>query len=120
MITLDKKDPCTTRPVDTSIPNIPQGEMGVKDDGQKPRMNLIDPEWELDVARGLTAGAAEYGVDNWKLVNPERYIAAAMRHLNAMRRNEIMDAKTGIPHAALASCNLMFLHNLTKGVEDEL
>ncbi len=120
MITLDKKDPCTTRPVDTSIPNIPQGEMGIKHDAEKPRMNLIDPEWELDVARALTVGAEDYGTDNWKLVNPQRYIAATMRHLNAMRRNERIDAKTGIPHAALASCNLMFLHNLTKGVEDEL
>jgi len=84
---------------------------GQKYDMAKPRMDLIDPDFELSLARVLTFGANKYGANNWQdLEDAEhRYMAACMRHLNRMRRGEWYDRDSGHPHVIHAACNLMFL-----------
>lgn len=84
---------------------------GKKHDADKPRMELIPPHAELLLAEVLTLGAARYGDDNWRKVpNMERrYIAAAMRHINAYRRGESLDPDSGLPHLAHAMCSLAFI-----------
>ncbi|WP_417315668.1 dATP/dGTP diphosphohydrolase domain-containing protein [Cycloclasticus pugetii] len=86
-------------------------EAGVKYDTGKPAMNLIPPNIELEVARVLTFGAEKYGPENWRLVQDarNRYMAAAMRHISAMRRGYVLDDESGISHAAHAICCLMFM-----------
>jgi hypothetical protein len=85
---------------------------GVKFDGDKPRMGLIPPMIEVEVADVLTFGAAKYPQpDNWKRVEGRewRYVDAALRHLNAHRQGEKRDPETGKLHLAHAICCLMFL-----------
>ena len=87
---------------------------GNKDDADKARFDLIDPEFLEDTAIVLTEGAKEYGDYNWTKVGRERYIAAAYRHLNALHKGEEIDPKSGRHHGAHLACNAMFLHWLGK------
>jgi hypothetical protein len=87
---------------------------GVKFDKQKVRWDLIHWQTYEDVAKVLTFGAVKYSDDNWKKVlrgerGPDRYFAAAMRHLVAWKKGEIIDPESGLPHLAHAQCCLMFL-----------
>lgn len=43
------------------------------------------------------------------LVEPSRYIAAAMRHFEAYRKGEKDDPESGMPHLWHCACNIMFL-----------
>jgi len=84
---------------------------GRKDDQEKPRFDLIEPQFERKLAEVLTSGAARYGDENWKKV-PEgrpRYYAALRRHLQAWREGELLDPETRKPHLIHAACCLMFL-----------
>ncbi len=85
---------------------------GSKHDEGKPRFDLIDPEFELLLARVLTKGAETYGDNNWQdLEDAEhRYLAACRRHINKFSRGEILDRDSGLPHVVHAACNLMFLN----------
>ena len=84
---------------------------GVRYDGEKPRMHLIPPLIEEDTARVLTFGAQKYSEDNWRKVPDleNRYLSAALRHINAIKRGEEFDEESGRTHAAHAICCLMFL-----------
>lgn len=85
---------------------------GVKHDGDKPRMGLIPPRIEVEVADVLTYGAKKYpAADNWKQVPDlqQRYVDAALRHINSWRQGEKVDPETGKLHVAHAICCLMFL-----------
>lgn len=85
--------------------------VGAKHDSGKPRMDLIPPHAEKLMAEVLTFGAKKYSPENWRLVSDlrSRYIAAAMRHINAWRIGEEDDPETGLPHLAHAMCNLAFI-----------
>lgn len=87
---------------------------GNKDDVGKPRFDLIDPEFHLEVAEVLTEGAKKYGDYNWTKVERDRYIAAAHRHLNALHRGETHDEESGNSHASHLACNAMFIFWLDK------
>jgi len=84
---------------------------GEKHDNGKPMLDLIPPLMELEVGAVLTFGAEKYSIDNWRQVPDlrRRYIAAAMRHINALRRGETLDPESGQHHAAHAATCLMFL-----------
>lgn len=63
----------------------------------------------------LQHGAAKYGENNWQKVEPRsRYIAAALRHLNAHQQGERNDPETGLSHLAHATCCLLFLLHFEK------
>ena len=48
--------------------------------------------------------------DNWRNVEPERYVAALMRHLCKFLRNPRgVDEESGIPHLFHMACNIAFL-----------
>lgn len=83
---------------------------GRKDDGGKPRHDLIPPELNDAVARVLTFGADKYGERNWeKGMRWGRPFAALMRHLWAWWRGEARDRETGMSHLWHAACCLTFL-----------
>ena len=86
-------------------------EAGQKRDSAKPRMDLIPPLMEMEVARVLTFGAEKYSANNWRQVPDlqQRYIAAAKRHINAIQQGEEIDPESGLRHAAHAVCCLMFI-----------
>ena len=85
-------------------------EPGWKQDGGKPRMDLIAPEMLFGVAEVLRFGAAKYAERNWENgMSWGRCFGALMRHLWAWWRGEAKDAETGFSHLWHAACCLMFL-----------
>lgn len=85
----------------------------VKHDAGKLRFDLIDHEFEAELAAVLTHGAAKYADNNWQNAGHgearARYYAAFRRHALAWRRGEEIDADSGLPHLACMACCLMFL-----------
>lgn len=84
---------------------------GQKFDTGKPIIGAIPPHAELAVARVMTFGAQKYARDNWRKIDdiPTRYMDAALRHLNAVRRGEMVDPESGEHHLAHAACCILFM-----------
>ena len=97
--------------------NSVEPTLGVKYDSEKPRFDLIPPTSEELLAKVLTFGARKYSPGNWAYVDnaEQRYLAAALRHINAHRRGEVFDEETGEPHLAHAMCCLAFILELEHG-----
>jgi hypothetical protein len=84
---------------------------GIKYDGEKPRTDLLDPDFLLGVSRVLTFGAKKYSAHNWRGgINYSRLIAAILRHTFAILKGEDIDPETGELHTAHLGCEVMFLH----------
>jgi hypothetical protein len=85
--------------------------LGLKYDTDKPKMHLIPPLMEEEVAKVLTFGAQKYGPENWRTLDDlhNRYISAALRHINSIKKGDVYDEESGLTHAAHAVCCLMFL-----------
>lgn len=84
---------------------------GVKFDNNKVRPTLMMRSLSKSVRavqEVLEFGAKKYAPDNWKLVEPERYDDAALRHIQAYLSGEQDDPETGKPHLAHALCCLFF------------
>ncbi len=85
----------------------------VKHDSGKLRFDLLDHEFEAELADVLTHGAGKYADNNWQNANPpeakRRYYAALRRHLLAYLRGEVTDPDSGKPHLACIGVNVMFL-----------
>lgn len=82
---------------------------GLKFDSGKLRPGLIPPEVIRAVAEVMTYGAKKYSADNWKQVDPERYIDALWRHYLAWKTGEEKDAESGLSHVAHFATNALFL-----------
>lgn len=85
----------------------------VKHDNGKARYDLIDADFEQELAEVLTHGATKYTDNNWQNARVgearARYYAAFRRHTAAWRRGEELDPDSGLPHLVHAACCLMFL-----------
>lgn len=93
--------------------NLPDG--AIKYDGEKPRMDLLDPLALEGLATVLTFGAQKYAAHNWrKGIANTRLIAAMLRHLFAIMRGEDIDPESGLPHIDHVGCCWMFLSNNMK------
>lgn len=84
---------------------------GTKHDSGKPQFSLIPQRALLEVAKVVTFGAETYGVENWKDVPDleQRFTDAALRHMNAYLRGELLDQQTKLYHLACAITSLMFV-----------
>lgn len=82
-----------------------------KYDHDKPRLDLVPPGIIEAVGYIRTYGMHKYGnSEGWKMVEPERYRAALMRHLcEYLRDPESIDAESGYPHLWHIACNVAFL-----------
>jgi len=89
---------------------------GLKFDGGKNRLDLIQPEFIFGVGKVLTFGAKKYKADSWQEVEDgvNRYYSALLRHLFAWRSGEFFDKESKLPHLYHVACNVMFLIFLTK------
>lgn len=85
--------------------------IGTKHDQGKPILGAVPPHAELAVGRVLTFGAEKYARGNWDKVedHENRYMDAALRHLNAHRRGELTDGESGESHLAHAACCILFM-----------
>lgn len=85
-------------------------EPGWKQDGGKPRMDLIAPEMLVGTANVLAFGAAKYSERNWERgMSWGRCFGALMRHMWAWWAGADADPETGYSHLHHAACCLMFL-----------
>jgi pyrimidine deaminase RibD-like protein len=93
--------------------NIEVVEEFMKFDGDKVRYDLVPPSAIKAMADVLTFGARKYKPNNWQnCKEPERYLAAMYRHLEAWRQGEINDQDSGMSHLAHAMTNLAFMLEL--------
>lgn len=84
-----------------------------KADNGKTRLDLVSPTFIEAVGKIRTFGVQKYGdSDSWAKVEPKRYMAALLRHINAYRMGEEIDKESGMSHLWHAACNLMFLIDL--------
>jgi len=93
---------------------------GVKHDYGKTRYNLLPPRALKEVADVLTFGAEKYAVGNWRYVDEphDRYLSAAMRHIEEYRSGTTPDDETSLHHLAHAICCLMFITDIDLPEED--
>lgn len=85
----------------------------MKYDSGKLRYSLVPPKSIAAIADILTYGAVKYAPDNWRLcTDPDRYVDALYRHLEAWRSGEATDVESGKSHLAHALTNLVFIYEL--------
>jgi len=93
-------------------PPIVVGTPFKKHDSNKPRFSLVPQEALDELIKALEYGAQKYDEDpqdpNWAKGETPRYLDAAMRHIMAYRRGEIIDPESQIAHLTLAMTNLTF------------
>jgi hypothetical protein len=84
---------------------------GNKYDADKLDWSLLPIKSMQSVIQVLQHGAKKYAPGNWKHVQDarRRYKNAAARHVMAMLDREWLDTESGLPHAAHAACNCLFL-----------
>lgn len=86
-------------------------KIGLKDDKDKLRLDLIPPFVILELGKTLTYGAKKYKPNSWQNVPGGRdtHYAAAMRHILAWRQGELYDKESGLMHLTHALSNIMFM-----------
>lgn len=93
---------------------------GVKYDEDKLRYDLIDVDFEEEMAKVITEGAKKYAPNSWQNVEDarNRYYAALRRHVAAVRKGEFRNAEDGdVSHFAQIAINAMFLYVLETKLE---
>ena len=84
-----------------------------KYDFNKPRPTLVPPSLMMAVAEVREYGCKKYtDPNNWRLVEPQRYLDALYRHLLAHLAGERRDQESGLPHLWHLACNIAFLIDL--------
>lgn len=90
-------------------------EKAIRYDNEKPRMDLIDPDFLEGLAKVLTFGARKYSPNNWRNgFYYSRVISSIYRHLIAFQRGEDCDPESGESHLYHLGCNVMFLAGIQK------
>lgn len=95
---------------------------GLKNDQEKPRMDLVPAGATTEIAKVFTFGAKKYAEHNWRNgFKYSRLIAALERHIAAFKENEDMDPESGLYHMGHAGCCVMMLleHQLKGYGEDD-
>lgn len=88
-----------------------------KADAGKERVSLVPAEVVRAIARVREYGNKKYPGDknNWKSVEPERYVDALGRHYLAYIEDpKGVDAESGLPHLWHIACNAAFLCELDR------
>lgn len=84
-----------------------------KYDTGKPKLSMLPVNVKAEVARVLEFGALKYGRDNWSgCEDSNRYIDAALRHIDAYIGGNKLDSESGLNHLAHAISNLMFVYEI--------
>ena len=85
-------------------------DQSAKADKGKLELSLVNPELVKAVAEVRMYGTEKYGDgENWRKVEPKRYVDALYRHLLAYIEGDEVDEESGLSHLAHMACNLSFL-----------
>lgn len=88
---------------------------GVKNDQEKPRVDLLDPLALEGIAAVLAFGAKKYAAHNWRGgISYSRLIGATLRHTFELLKGNDIDDESGLPHVDHLGCCWMFLSNMMK------
>lgn len=94
---------------DTLVTPGASGQMFRFNSGKIP-VSLVPASYTAYCTAGLAYGALKYAEHNWRRGGKWTKVYESMqRHLDAFREGEDIDAESGLPHLALAGCNLAFL-----------
>ena len=90
-----------------------------KADSGKIRPTLVPASLVTAVANVREYGCKKYhDPENWKRVEPQRYLDALYRHLLAYLSGEKNDKESGLPHLWHMACNIAFLVDLERKDEE--
>lgn len=85
-------------------------DQSAKADKGKLELSLVNPELVKAVAEVRMYSTEKYGdSENWRKVEPKRYVDALYRHLLAYIEGNEVDEESGLSHLAHMACNLSFL-----------
>ena len=90
-----------------------------KADSGKIRPTLVPASLVMAVANVREYGCKKYhDPENWKKVEPQRYLDALYRHLLAYLSGEKNDKESGLPHLWHMACNIAFLVDFERKDEE--
>lgn len=85
-------------------------DQSAKADKGKLELSLVNPELVKAVAEVRMYGTKKYGdSENWRKVEPKRYVDALYRHLLAYIEGNEVDEESGLSHLSHMACNISFL-----------
>lgn len=85
-------------------------DQSAKADKGKLELSLVNPELVKAVAEVRMYGTEKYGdSENWRKVEPKRYVDALYRHLLAYIEGNEVDEESGLSHLSHMACNISFL-----------
>lgn len=85
-------------------------DQSAKADKGKLELSLVNPQLVKAVAEVRMYGTKKYGdSENWRKVEPKRYVDALYRHLLAYIEGEEVDEESGLSHLSHMACNISFL-----------
>lgn len=92
-----------------------------KDDKGKLKLSLVPTQIIRDIAQVREYGCEKYlDPDNWKQVHLVQYIDAFYRHwLKFIENPNAIDEESGIQHYKHCACNLAFICEMLKEVNNE-
>lgn len=92
-------------------------DQSAKADAGKPRLSLVPLQVIFDIAQVREYGNEKYGdPNNWKLVEMQRYVDAALRHFfKFVQDPKGKDEESGIEHYKHLACNIAFICEMMAG-----
>lgn len=110
-IAVAKKNSKVYEPIEIEKPTeLIKTDRVAKADKGKIQPTLVSPDLVKAVAEVRMFGTEKYhDPDNWKEVEPQRYLDALYRHLLAYIGGEERDLESGLSHLAHMGCNISFL-----------
>lgn len=92
------------------LARISNTDQSAKADKGKLELSLVNPQLVKAVAEVRMYGTNKYGdSENWRKVEPKRYVDALYRHLLAYIEGKEVDEESGLSHLAHMACNISFL-----------
>ena len=92
------------------VANRTTKDQSAKADKGKLELSLVNPQLVKAVAEVRMYGTEKYGdSENWRKVEPKRYVDALYRHLLAYIEGNEVDEESGLSHLSHMACNISFL-----------
>ena len=88
----------------------PDDQKPLKDRKWKSRVDLIQPDFILEIWQILRFWAEKYTENSRQWIPTKDHFSACMRHLLSFQKWDIIDDESWYDHLTHAACNIMFMH----------